>query len=80
MDITQDRINYLTSTFPNMFPDEKTAREYILANSNTNTQNVQSPQENTNGSFPGNDQYTNKNNTGKITAEEEQELEQIRTD
>lgn len=80
MDITQDRINYLTNTFPNMFPDEKTAREYILANSNNNTQNVQSPQEDTNGIFPGNDEYTSKKNTGKISVEEEQELEQIKTD
>lgn len=76
MDINQSRIDFLTQTFPDKFPDEKTASEYIMVNSDNNTQNIQSPQENTNGSFSGN--YNR--NTGKITAEEKQELEGIKTD
>ena len=67
MDFTQDRINYLTSTFPDMFPDDKTAREYILSITNNDTQNVQSPPENTKGNFPGDNGYNNKKETGKIT-------------
>ena len=80
MDFIQSLIDYFTQTFPNKFPDEKTAREYILSMNNTDTQNIQSPPESTNGSFPGDNEYNNKKDNGKITAEEEQELDQIRTD
>ena len=73
MDFIQSLIEYFTQTFPNKFPDEKTAREYILSMTNTDTQNVQSPPESTNGSFPGDSEYNNKKDTGKITAEEKQE-------
>lgn len=80
MDFIQSLIDYFTQTFPDKFPDEKTAREYILSMTNTDTQNIQSPPESTNGSFPGDNEYNNKKDTGKITAEEEQELDQIKTD
>ena len=80
MDFIQSLIDYFTQTFPDKFPDEKTAREYILSITNNDTQNVQSPPENTKGNFPGDNEYNNKKETGKITAEEEQELDQIKTD
>ena len=67
MDFIQSLIDYFTQTFPNKFPDEKTAREYILSMTNTDTQNIQSPQENTNGSYHVENEYNNKKDTGKIT-------------
>lgn len=76
-EIYPDQIDYLIKNFPDKFPDIKTATEYLMAKSSDNMNYNNTSSSNL---FSENAFNSTKTSSGRITLEEAEELDQLKSD